>query len=85
MLPLIFGQAPNITGFGASARYESLNQFDSGAMYRLSKGPTDAPVSGGTTAAYSQGFNANLSKSIYKDGVTTVQPPSAQILIIIKI
>lgn len=54
-------------------------------MYRQSKGPTNAPVAGGAAESWSQGFNANLSKSIYKDSVTTVQTPSIQILMIIKV
>ena len=78
-------RTPNIRGFGSSPRYIDLNQFDSGAMANQSKGPANAPIGGNVIEGWAQGFNANLSKSIYKDSITTVQPSSIQLLIIIKI
>ena len=54
-------------------------------MANQSQGPANAPIGGNVIEAWVQGFNANLSKSIYKDSVTTVQTPSIQILMIIKV
>ena len=69
---------------GASARYGALGDFQSGALNTFS-GSASVPMAGGNWDSTAQAFNANLSKSIYSDNITTVQPASAQILIIVKI
>ena len=72
-VPVTLG--PNVRGMSACAQYGALSSQKTGAL-NVSGTTASTPISGGNWNTSPAGFNANLSKSIYKDNVTTVQPAS---------
>ena len=83
--PLIFGYRPNISGAFAMNGFKS--EAESSASGALIVGQTTMRVGmqqleNGTAAGIE--LNANFVSSVYS-GSSTVQPASAQVLIIIKV
>lgn len=72
---------PNIKGtFASRASTSNHNNKLSGAFYSVSSA-SGGPSSGSSGGENVVGFNANNYSSIYKDDVTTVQPPAYRVYV----